>query len=51
MHDQIMHGTLFNPFGYSRFRAEGISNGYSSPKEGEKGYKNYLGVNADLMKC
>ena len=21
MHDQIMHGTLFNPFGYSRFRA------------------------------
>ncbi len=23
MHDQIMHGTLFNPFGYSRFRAHG----------------------------
>ena len=21
MHDQIMHGTLFNPFGCSRFRA------------------------------
>ena len=50
MHDQIMHGTLFNPFGYSLFRVEGISNGYSSPKEGEKGYKNYLGVNEDLMK-
>ena len=50
MHDQIMYGTLFNPFGYSWFRVEGISNGYSSPKEGEKGYKNYLGLNADLMK-
>ena len=50
MHDQTMHGMLFNPFGYSRFCAEGISNGYSSPKEGEKGYKNYLGGNADLMK-
>jgi len=21
MHDQIIHETLFNPFGYSRFRA------------------------------
>jgi len=21
MYDQITHGTLFNPFGYSRFRA------------------------------
>ena len=45
-----MHGTLFNSFGYSLFRVEGISNGYSSLKEGEKGYKNYLGVNEDLMK-
>ena len=50
MHDQIMHETLFNPLGCSRFCAEGISNGYSLPKEGEKGYKNYLGVNTDLMK-
>ena len=30
--------------------SKGISNGYSSPKEGEKGYENYLGGNADLMK-